>query len=60
MLRTCIDIFNANTSVDYGHWLEDPVLLQVFQEIFASQFSVLGVMCALRPWRGKVPDPYLS
>ncbi|OLP96718.1 Acyl-CoA-binding domain-containing protein 6 [Symbiodinium microadriaticum] len=60
MLRTCIDLFNDNTSVDYDHWLEDPVLLKVFQEIFESQFSVLGVMCSLRPWRRKVPDPYLS
>ena len=60
MLRTCIDIFNKNTSVDYDHWLEDPILLQVFQEIFQQHFSVLGVMCSLRPWRRKVPDPYLS
>ena len=57
MLRTCIDLFNDNTSVDYDHWLEDPVLLKVFQEIFEAHFSVLGVMCSLRPWRRKVPDP---
>ena len=60
MLRTCIDIFNENTTVDYDHWLEDPVLLKVFQEIFEPHFSVLGVMCSLRPWRRKIPDPYLS
>ena len=60
MLRTCIDLFQSYTAVDYDYWLEDPVLLQVFQEIFADHFSVLGVMCSLRPWRRKVPDPYLS
>ena len=46
MLRTCIDLFQSYTAVDY--------------EIFADHFSVLGVMCSLRPWRRKVPDPYLS
>ena len=60
MLRTCVDLFQANTSIDYDHWLEDPVLLQVFQEIFQRHFSVLGLMCSLRPWKRKVPDPYLS
>ena len=59
-LRTCIDLFQKNTSVDYDHWLDDPVLLQVFQEVFEQHFSILGVMCSLRPWRRKVPDPYLS
>ncbi|CAE7463363.1 unnamed protein product, partial [Symbiodinium necroappetens] len=60
MLRTCIDIFNKHTSVDYDHWLEDPILLQIFQEVFQRHMSVLGVMCSLRPWHRKVPDPYLS
>ena len=59
-LRTCIDLFQMHTSVDYDHWLDDPVLLQVFQEGFEQHFSILGVMCSLRPWRRKVPDPYLS
>ena len=48
------------TGTDYDHWLDDPVLLRVFQDTFAPDLQVLGVLCSLRPWRRKVPDPYLS
>ncbi|CAE7721255.1 unnamed protein product [Symbiodinium sp. CCMP2592] len=60
LLKSCIGIFQEATNVDYDHWLDDPVLFQVFQDVFDSQLQVLGVMCSLRPWHLKVPDPYLS
>ena len=40
--------------------LDDPVLLRIFQDVFAPDLQVLGVLCSLRPWKRKVPDPYLS
>ena len=58
--KSCISIFQKATGIDYDHWLDDPVLLRVFQDVFGDQLQVLGVMCSLRPWHLKVPDPYLS
>ena len=40
--------------------MTDPVLLRVFQDVFAPELQVLGVLRSLRPWKRKVPDPYLS
>ena len=62
LVQSCVGIFSeaAASSVDYDHWLNDPVLLSVFQEVFAPAMEVLGVLSSLRPWRRKVPDPYLS
>ena len=60
LLDSCLDLFKANASRDYDHWLSDPVLLRVFQEVFQEIMSVLGVLVSLRPWQRKVPDPYLS
>ena len=59
-LKSCIGIFQEATHLDYDHWVDDPVLLKVFQDVFEPQLQVLGVMCSLRPWHLKVPDPYLS
>ena len=60
LLKSCIGVFQEATGIDYDHWLSDPVLLRVFQDVFHDQLQVLGVMCSLRPWHLKVPDPYLS
>ena len=60
LVESCIGIFSEVSGVDYGHWLDGPVLFRIFQEIFSSQMHVLGVMCSLRPWHSKVPDPQLS
>ncbi|OLQ01786.1 hypothetical protein AK812_SmicGene15471 [Symbiodinium microadriaticum] len=60
LLKSCISIFQEATGVDYDHWLDDPVLLRVFQDVFDPYLQVLGVMCSLRPWNLKVPEPYLS
>ena len=60
LLKSCIGIFQEATNVDYDHWLDDPVLLRVFQDVFEPHLQVVGVMCSLRPWHLKVPDPYLS
>ena len=59
-IQSCIGIFSEATGTDYDHWLDDPVLLRVFQDVFAPELQVLGVLCSLRPWKRKVPDPYLS
>ena len=59
-IQSCIGVFSEATGADYDHWLDDPVLLRIFQDIFAPDLQVLGVLCSLRPWRRKVPDPYLS
>ncbi|CAE7553108.1 RE1, partial [Symbiodinium sp. CCMP2456] len=60
LIESCLEIFQATTSRDYDHWLSDPVLLRVFQDVFHEIMSVLGVLVSLRPWHRKVPDPYLS
>ena len=60
LIESCMELFQAMTSRDYDHWLADPVLLRVFQEVFQDILQVLGVMVSLRPWKRKVPDPYLS
>ena len=60
LIESCMQLFQAMTSRDYDHWLADPVLLRVFQEVFQDILQVLGVMVSLRPWKRKVPDPYLS
>ena len=59
-IQSCVGIFSEATGTDYDHWLDDPVLLRVFQDVFAPDLQVLGVLCSLRPWKRKVPDPYLS
>ena len=59
-IQSCVGIFSEATGTDYDHWLDDPVLLHVFQDVFAPDLQVLGVQCSLRPWRRKVPGPYLS
>ena len=59
-IQSCIGVFSEATGTDYDHWLDDPVLLRVFQDVFAPELQVLGVLCSLRPWKRKVPDPYLS
>ena len=60
LLKSCVGIFQEATGVDYDHWLDDPVLLRVFQDVFGDYLQVVGVMCSLRPWHLKVPEPYLS
>ncbi|CAE7923898.1 Smok2b, partial [Symbiodinium necroappetens] len=60
LLKSCIGVFQEATGIDYDHWISDPVLLRVFQDVFHEHLQVLGVMCSLRPWHLKVPDPYLS
>ena len=60
LIESCLDVFKATTATDYDHWLSDPVLLRVFQDVFQDILSVLGVLVSLRPWQRKVPDPYLS
>ena len=60
LIESCIDIFQASTSKDYDHWVSDPVLLRVYQDVFQDILNVLGVLVSLRPWQRKVPDPYLS
>ena len=60
MIETCLPVFEKMTHRDYDHWLSDPILLRVFQDVFAGHLNVLGVLSSLRPWCRKVPDPYLS
>ena len=60
LLKSCVGKIQEATGIDYDHWLADPVLLRVFQDVFHDHLQVLGVMCSLRPWHLKVPDPYLS
>ena len=59
-LESCLDIFAAATDRDLRHWLSDPVLLRVYQEIFVDVLNVLGVLVCLRPWTLQVPEPNLS
>ena len=60
LIESCLDIFSENTSRDLKHWLSDPILLRVFQDVFSEIMNVLGVMVCLRPWNKQVPDPQLS
>ncbi|CAE7420861.1 RE2 [Symbiodinium natans] len=60
LVESCLDLFAKEKSVHSDHWVEDPILLRVFQDVFLDTFQVLGVLCSLRPWTRKVPDPYLS
>ena len=60
LLESCLDVFAADTSRDLRHWLTDPVLLRVFQEVFADVLQVMGVLVCLRPWQRQAPDPHLS
>ncbi|CAE7404059.1 unnamed protein product, partial [Symbiodinium necroappetens] len=60
LIESCLDIFSENTSRDLKHWLSDPILLRVFQDVFSEILNVLGVMVCLRPWNKQVPDPQLS
>ena len=60
LIESCIDIFQASTLKDYDHWVSDPVLLRVYQDVFQDILNVLGVLVSLRAWQRKVPDPYLS
>ena len=53
LIQSCVGIFSEATGADYDHWLDDPVLLRIFQDIFAPDLQVLGVLCSLRPWRRK-------
>ena len=60
LVESCLDLFAAATDRDFRHWLSDPVLIRVFQEVFSDVMNVLGVLVALRPWKLQVPDPQLS
>ena len=59
LVESCLDVFQEHTDRDYDHWLADPILLRIFQDIFDGELN-LGVLVSLRPWRRKIPDPYLS
>ncbi|OLP86389.1 hypothetical protein AK812_SmicGene32497 [Symbiodinium microadriaticum] len=60
LVESCMDIFGSGPARDLEHWLTDPILMRVFQEIFADILNVLGVKVYLRPWYLQVPDPHLS
>ena len=60
LVESCLDVFSAHTKKDLRHWLQDPILLRVFQDVFSDVMNVLGVLVTLRPWQKQVPDPHLS
>ena len=60
LVESCMDVFGSGPARDLEHWLTDPILMRVFQEIFADVLNVLGVKVCLRPWHLQVPDPHLS
>ena len=43
LIESCLEIVQATTSRDFDHWLADPVLFRVFQDVFQQIMSVLGV-----------------
>eukprot|EP00439_Symbiodinium_sp_Y106_P046224 s1424_g5.t2 len=60
LIESCLDLFAVNTEETMRHWLSDPILIRVFQDVFSSIMNVLGVLVTLRPWNKQVPDPHLS
>ena len=60
MVEAGLGIFEEATAIDYDHWVDDLVLLQVIKEAFAPHFNVLAIMLSLRPWTRRTPDPDLS
>ena len=42
LLKSCIGVFQEATGIDYDHWISDPVLLRVFQDVFHEHLQVLG------------------
>ena len=60
MVEAGLGIFEEATAIDYDHWVDDLVLLQVVKEAFAPHFNVLAIMLSLRPWSQRTPDPDLS
>ena len=42
LIESCLEIFQATTSCDFDHWLADPVLFRVFQDVFQQTIECLG------------------
>ena len=60
LVESCMDVFGQGSARDLEHWLTDPILMRIFQEIFSDVVNVLGVKVRLRPWFLQVPDAHLS
>ena len=60
-INNALGLFNeaSNRKIDYIHWIDNPVSMALFKEIFKDVMQVKGVKVELRPFARTTAEPTL-
>ena len=50
----------SNRKIDYTHWIDNPVAIALFKELFKEVMQVKAIKVLLRPFRKSSAEPHLS
>ncbi|CAE7659843.1 unnamed protein product [Symbiodinium microadriaticum] len=58
LIQDSVAFFSEATArgMEYVHWVADPVIKTMFQQILQKEMNVKGIICALRPFPCMVPE----
>ena len=60
-INNALGLFNeaSNRKIDYAHWIDNPVALSLYKEIFKETMQVKGIKVELRPFAKASAEPTL-
>jgi hypothetical protein len=60
-INNALGLFNeaANKKIDYAHWIDNPVAMALYKEIFKGTMQVKGIKVELRPFARTTAEPAL-
>lgn len=60
-INNALGLFNeaSNRKIDYSHWVDNPVAMALFKEIFKDIMQVKGIKVELRPFSRTTAEPTL-